>query len=137
MKDAINVLIVKPAFGPDAGKWTIPMSYVNDGEKLIEAAERVIKEQTGLATIPKRIMFPVEMVEPGYHHVLLVGFSECASSGEPKPTESVLTDAKFVDPRVLGDYQNEGMTVIAARAFANFSMILMAQAQAATKSGIV
>jgi ADP-ribose pyrophosphatase YjhB (NUDIX family) len=137
MKDAVNVLIVKPMIGPDTGKWTLPMDRVNDGEKLIEAAERILRDQTGLSTIPKRILFPVEVVEPNYHHVILVGFSECASSGEPTPAENYLSDAKFVDPRVLGDYQNEGMSVWTAQAFANFSMILMAQAQAATKSGIV
>lgn len=140
MKDAINVLVVKPVVGPqniDGGKWTIPTGVVLEGEKLIEAAERVVKMQTGLSTIPKRILFPVEVVEPGQHAVVLVGFSECASSGDPQPTENLLTDAKFIDPRVLGEYQNEGMTLLAARSFANFSMILMAQAQAATKSGIV
>jgi len=146
MRDAVNVLIVKPVAGPqnfdggklDAAKWTIPTGVVLEGEKLIEAAERVVKMLTGLSTIPKRILFPVEIVEPGLlHQVVLVGFSECASSGDPKPTENLLTDAKFVDPRVLGEYQNEGMTALAARSFANFSMILMAQAQAATKSGIV
>jgi ADP-ribose pyrophosphatase YjhB (NUDIX family) len=142
MKDAVNVLIVKPVNGPQnstaAGQWTIPTGVVLEGEKLIVAAERVLKEQTGLSTIPKRILFPVEIVEPGQtHQVVLVGFSECASSGDPVPTENLLTDAIFVDPRKLGEYQNEGMTLLAAQSFANFSMILMQQAQAATKSGIV
>src|SRR5271157_3750364 len=77
MRDAVNVLIVKPLIGPDAGKWIIPMDAVNEGEKLIEAAERVVKDQCGLSTIPKRILFPLEIVEPDYHHVVLVGFSEC------------------------------------------------------------
>jgi ADP-ribose pyrophosphatase YjhB (NUDIX family) len=137
MKDAVNVLITKPIIGPDTGKWILPMDRVNEGEKLIEAAERIVKDQCGLSTIPKRILFPVEVVEPNYHHVILVGFSECASSGDPQPAENYLSAAQFVDPRSLGDYQNEGMAVWTAQAFANFSMILMAQASAATKSGIV
>lgn len=130
MKDAVNVLIVKSNQGPDAGKWILPQAEVNPGEKLIEAADRVVKEQTGLSTIPKRILFPVEVVEPDYHHVVLVGFSECGSSGDPV-AGGVASEARFVDPRSLGDYQKEGMSVIAAQAFANFSMILMAQAKAA------
>jgi len=138
MRDAVNVLIVKPLIGPDAGKWIIPMDAVNEGEKLIEAAERVVKDQCGLSTIPKRILFPLEIVEPDYHHVVLVGFSECGSSGEPKPAEGRLSDARFVDPRSLVDYQNEGMSAISARAFANFSLILVEQARAAApRSGTV
>lgn len=142
MKDAVNVLLVKPLYPPvrliglPTGKWSIPMDRVNEGEKLIEAAERVVKEQCGLSTIPQRILFPVESVGPNDHHVVLVGFSECASSGDPKPVENYLSEARFVDPRSLGDYGDD-MAVIAARAFANFSMVLMAQAQAATKSGVV
>src|SRR5208337_1080434 len=141
MKDAVNVLVVKPKEGPDAGKWIIPTGVVNEGEKLIEAADRLLREQVGLSTVPKRILFPVEMVEQDYpHRIVLVGFSECASSGEPKPSDS-LADARFIDPRKLGDYQNEGMSVITARAFSNFSAILIAQAQAAalaaSKSGVV
>ena len=143
MKDAVNVLIVQPKLGPDAGKWSIPIDYVRDGEKLIEAADRVIKEQTGLSTIPKRILFPVELVEDGRHHIVMVGYSECGSSGDPKPNFELINEAKFVDPRSLGDYQNSeaGMSIIAARSFANFSAILMQQAKiqaaAAPTSGTI
>ena len=140
MKDAVNVLVVKPNSGLRAGQWGIPTAVVRDGEQLIVAADRVLKELTGLSTVPKRILFPVELVTETQHRIVLVGFSECASSGDPKPNET-LSDARFVDPRSLGDYQTEGMDPVSIQAFSNFSAILVQQAQLqaaqAARSGIV
>jgi ADP-ribose pyrophosphatase YjhB (NUDIX family) len=127
MKDAINVLIAKAATGPDTGKWVIPSDFVHDNERVIDAAERSIREQTALAIIPKQVLFLSEIVEPGVHRVAVFCFGECASSGDPKANE-VYTEVRFVDPRKLGDFQKEGMSDLTADAFFKFSKILQAQA---------
>lgn len=141
MKDAINVLIAKAATGPDAGKWVIPSDFVHEGERVIDASERSIREKTGLAIIPKQVLFLSEVVEagtpttPAVHRVAVFCFGECASSGDPKTWDSY-TQAVFVDPRKLGDYQKEGMSDLTADAFFKFSKILQAQA-AVPRSGTV
>jgi ADP-ribose pyrophosphatase YjhB (NUDIX family) len=136
MKDAINVLIAKAASGPDAGKWVIPSDFIHDGERVIDASERSIREQTGLAIIPKQVLFLSEIVETGVHRVAVFAFGECASSGSPKANEAY-TEVKFVDPRKLGDYQKEGMSDLTADAFFKFSKVLQAQAQQPQRSGTI
>jgi ADP-ribose pyrophosphatase YjhB (NUDIX family) len=135
MKDAVNVLIAKAAEGPDAGKWVIPSDFVHECERVIDASERSIREQTGLVIIPKQVLFLSEIVEPPIHRVAVFAFGECASSGDPKPLLAY-TEVRFVDPRKLGDYQKEGMSDLTADAFFKFSKILQAQA-AAPRSGTV
>jgi|SRR5208283_77518 len=132
MKDAASVLIGKAKDGPDAGKWVIPASFVNEGEQVIRASERIAKEQTGLSVVPKQVLFLSEIVEPGDHRIAVFCFAECASSGDPKPGPN-LTEVRFVDPRTLGEYQKEGMAALTADAFYKFSKVLLAQAQAVTR----
>src|SRR5271154_6998369 len=93
MKDAINVLIAKAATGPDAGKWVIPSAFIQEGERVIDASARSMREQVGLTIIPKQVLFLSEIVEagtpstPAVHRVAVFAFGECASSGEPKVFE--------------------------------------------------
>ena len=134
MKDAVSVLIGKAADGPDAGKWVIPSGTVNEGERLIDASERIIREQTGLSTQPKQVLFMSEIVEPGQHRIAVFAFSECGSSGDPVPANG-LTEAKFVDPRDLRKYQDEGMALLTEDGFYKFSLVLKNQAAAAPRSG--
>ena len=135
MKDAVNVLIGRAKEGPDAGKWVIPSGYVNEGEHLIDASQRLTIEETGIVIKPKQILFLSEVVEPNDHRVAVFCYGEYVS-GDPTPGAS-LTDAKFVDPRTLGEYQKEGMSNLAQDAFYKFSMILRGQAASAPTSGTV
>jgi ADP-ribose pyrophosphatase YjhB (NUDIX family) len=130
MKDASGVLIGRAASGADAGKWAIPSGFVNDGERIIDASSRIIREQTGLVVLPKQVLFLSEIVEPGDHRVAVFAFGECASSGDPKPDGTNLTEARFVDPRELKQYQDQGMARLSEDAFYKFSFILKAQSQA-------
>jgi len=142
MKDAINVLIAKAATGPDAGKWVIPSAIINEGEHVIDASARHIREQTGLTIIPKQVLFLSEVVEaatvdvPAIHRVAVFCFGECASSGSPKAWETY-SEVLFVDPRKLGEYQKEGMSDLTADAFFKFSKILQAQANIPPRAGTV
>ena len=135
MKDAVNVLIGRQKDGPDAGKWVIPSGYVKEGEHLIDASQRLSIEETGIVINPKQILFLSEVVEPTSHRIAVFCFGEYVS-GEPSPGSS-LTEAKFVDPRTLGDYQKEGMSELTQDAFFKFSMVLRSQAASSPSSGTV
>ena len=129
MKDAVNVLIGRQKGGLDDGKWVIPSGVVRDGEPMVKTSARSILEETGIEVNPKQILFLSEVLEPE-HRVAMFCFAEYVS-GEPSPGAS-LSEAKFVDPRALGEYQNEGMAELTADAFYKFSMILRSQAAAAS-----
>jgi ADP-ribose pyrophosphatase YjhB (NUDIX family) len=134
MKDAVNVLIGKQKEGADAGKWIIPSGLVRDGERLIDASQRVLIEETGIVIKPKQVLFLSETLEPE-HRVAVFCFGEY-ESGEPSPGTS-LSEVKFVDPRTLGDFQKEGMSELTQDAFYKFSLILRGQAAATQTSGTV
>lgn len=72
-----SVLLVRRAREPGRGKWSIPGGAVRLGETLVQALEREMLEETGLAV---KVVKPLEVVEriiPGdggrvrYHYVLI------------------------------------------------------------------
>jgi ADP-ribose pyrophosphatase YjhB (NUDIX family) len=134
MKDAVNVLIGKQKNGPDAGKWVLPSDFIKDGERMIETCERVMIEEAGVIVKPKQVLFLSESLTPE-HRAAVFCFAEYLS-GEPSPGAS-LTEVKFVDPRTLGEYQQEGMSGLTEEAFFKFSVILRSQAMQAPTSGTV
>ena len=134
MRDAVNVLIGRQKDGPDAGKWAIPSGLVREGERMIETCERVMIEEAGIVVKPKQVLFLSEVLTPE-HRTAVFCFAEYLS-GEPSPGAS-LTEVKFVDPRTLGEYQQEGMSEMTQDAFFKFSVILKSQAATAPTSGIV
>jgi len=134
MKDAVNVLIGKQKDGVDAGKWVIPSGLIKEGERMIETCSRSILEETGIEVNPKQILFLSEVLEPN-HRTAVFCFAEYVS-GEPSPGAS-LTEVKFVDPRTLGEFQQEGMSELTQDAFYKFSMVLRSQAPSAPTSGTV
>jgi 8-oxo-dGTP diphosphatase len=72
-----NILLVKRAFEPGAGKWSIPGGLVELGEKLSEACAREMKEETGIDIEVLELINAFDMVdrdESGkvmYHYVLI------------------------------------------------------------------
>jgi len=47
--NSLFVLLIKQRFGPHEGKWVLPGGFVKDGEGLIQAAKRELKEETGVS----------------------------------------------------------------------------------------
>lgn len=98
-----KMLLVKRAFEPGAGKWSIPGGLVELGEKLSEACEREAEEETGVGIEVLELINAFDMVdrdESGrikYHYVL-VDFLAKPVRGEEKPNAEV-TEMKWVTHR--------------------------------------
>lgn len=72
-----RVLLVKRAYPPGAGRWSIPGGHVEIGEDLVEAASRELEEETGIKATPLGVVNVDTLVvldERGlikYHYVLV------------------------------------------------------------------
>lgn len=90
-----NILLVKRAFEPGAGKWSIPGGLVELGEKLSEACAREMLEETGLEIEVLELINAYDMVERDdsekvKYHYILVDFLAKPVGGEEKPSEEVV-----------------------------------------------
>jgi len=89
-----KILLVKRAFDPGAGKWSVPGGLVELGEKLSEACVREAEEETGLKTQVLELINVFDMIEKEYsgkirYHYVLVDFLVKPTSGELKPNAEV------------------------------------------------
>jgi len=89
-----KILLVKRAFDPGAGKWSVPGGLVERGEKLSEACVREAEEETGLKTQVLELINVFDMIEEDdsgkvkYHYVL-VEFLAKPTGGVLKPNAEV------------------------------------------------
>ncbi len=95
-----RILLIKRAFDPGAGKWSIPGGLVEVGEKLSEAAARETEEETGIEVDILELINVFDMIDldeqkrPAYHYVL-VDFLAKPSGGKERLSEEV-TEIKWV-----------------------------------------
>lgn len=90
-----KILLVKRAFEPGAGKWSIPGGMVEIGETMAEACTREMEEETGLAVEVLEQIRAFDMVDKDdegkvrYHYVL-IDFLVKPTGGTLKPNVEVL-----------------------------------------------
>jgi 8-oxo-dGTP diphosphatase len=95
-----RILLVKRAFDPGAGRWSIPGGLVEVGEKLAEAGARETEEETGICVQVLELINAFDMIdidEEGkvkYHYVL-VDFLARSTGGTERLSPEV-TDMKWV-----------------------------------------
>ncbi len=96
-----KILLVKRAFDPGAGKWSIPGGLVEVGEKLSEACSRETEEETGIKVDILELINVFDMIDRDnegkvrYHYVL-VDFLAKPVGGEERKSEEV-TEIAWID----------------------------------------
>lgn len=99
------VLLVQRAAAPNAGQWAIPGGKVQPGETLQQAAEREIREETGVIVKAGEPVFSFDVIEREdsgelrYHYVIVDLLADYVS-GEPQAGDDAM-DAAWVEPETL------------------------------------
>lgn len=95
-----KILLVKRAFEPGAGKWSVPGGLVEIGEKLSEACVRETEEETGLRVEVLELINVFDMIDKDdsgrfrYHYVLVEFLVKPLGGEERLSTET--RDLKWV-----------------------------------------
>ena len=97
-----RVLLVRRRDPPHAGQWAIPGGSVALGESLAEAAEREVREETGVRVRAGRPVYAFDRVdrdEAGRvrHHYVIVDLLAEYVSGEPAAGDDAL-EARWLTP---------------------------------------
>ncbi|MDH3365995.1 MAG: NUDIX hydrolase [Thermoplasmata archaeon] len=94
-----KILLVKRAFEPSAGKWSIPGGLVEVGEKLSKAGERETEEETGIKVEILELINVFDMIDVDIdsrikYHYVLVDFLARPTGGEERLSEEI-TELKW------------------------------------------
>lgn len=95
-----KILLIRRAFEPGAGKWSIPGGLVEVGEKLSEAAARETEEETGVKVEILELINVFDMIDlddsgRAKYHYVLVDFLSKPVGGKERLSDEV-TDIKWV-----------------------------------------
>jgi len=110
-----RVLLVRRGRPPAKGLWAIPGGRVELGETLSGAAEREIREETGLVIRAGKPIFIFDVVERDpdgrvrFHYVIVDLAAEYVS-GELRPGDDAL-EARWISPREMEDMAISRKTV--------------------------
>jgi ADP-ribose pyrophosphatase len=90
LDDLGRVLLVKRAYPPGAGMWSVPGGHVELGEDLIEAATRELEEETGVKAEPIGVVNVDTLIvydenEGIKYHYILVDVLYRNPKGTPRP----------------------------------------------------
>ena len=96
-----KVLLVKRKNPPGKGLWAIPGGRVRFCERLHQAVEREVLEETGLKVSPIRLIYVAEIVENGFHYIILDYL--CDILGGKVRAGGDVEDVKWFDINTLGD----------------------------------
>lgn len=86
------VLLTQRAVNPEKGKWTLPGGYMDAGEMPLEALQRELKEEMGLAVVVHELIEILPMLvddidAPGgqANRGIVLAFAAAPRSGKPEP----------------------------------------------------
>ncbi len=115
-------LIVRRARPPMQGLFTLPGGGVESGERLTDAVQREVNEETGLTIEPVALAGTREVIvrdKAGRveRHFVILAFAARWIAGEPRLNEE-LTEARWIRPAALQDLATtDGLADIVAAAF--------------------
>lgn len=96
-----RILLVKRGRDPAKGMWALPGGKVNFGEDLKTAAQREMREETGLRIEAGEVAYCVEFIDPMFHYVI-IDLRARLLGGELKPSDDA-TDARWFNRAELTD----------------------------------
>ncbi|MFO8024631.1 NUDIX hydrolase [Thiohalophilus sp.] len=108
------ILLIQRGTEPNAGQWTIPGGKVRAGESLQQAAEREIREETGIHIRAGEPIFSFDVIERDnegelrYHYVIVDLLADYLD-GEPQADDDVL-DAAWIEPDTLARLEVNAIT---------------------------
>ena len=110
-----KVLLVRRANAPSEDLWAIPGGKVRLGESLKEAAEREIKEETGITIRAREPVFTFDHIETDGEdrirfHYVIVDLSSDYVRGQPRPGDDAL-EARWISSAQLKDLNVSQKTV--------------------------
>jgi ADP-ribose pyrophosphatase len=100
-----KILLVKRGRAPGQGLWAIPGGSVNLGETLQEAAEREVKEETGVTIRAGEPVYSFDLIERDdagrvrFHYVIVDLVADYVK-GEPRPSDDAC-EARWVTAEEL------------------------------------
>ncbi|MBK5923718.1 ADP-ribose pyrophosphatase [Rhodovulum sulfidophilum] len=102
-----QVLLVRRANPPDAGRWGFPGGKISHGETLFEAATRELAEETGVSAEPLRVFTAVDAFDHDAtgnlrRHFILIAVLFRWTAGEPVAGDDAL-EARWIDLKALNE----------------------------------
>ena len=96
-----QVLLVRRANPPDAGRWGFPGGKIDHGEPLFEAATRELAEETGVTAEPVQVFTAVDAFDHDAtgrlrRHFILIAVLCRWTAGEPVAGDDAL-EARWID----------------------------------------
>lgn len=102
-------LLIKRVADPDKGFWSVPGGLIEVGERAVEAAEREVREETGLSVeLLKRlgVYDKIELDPSGkvLYHFIIMHFQAQPLGGDLTPMDDAL-DSVWVRKEQFNEYQ--------------------------------
>ncbi len=102
-----RLLLVRRGRGAGVGLWSIPGGRVEGGERMTDAVEREVLEETGLPVIADRWVGWVERIGPE-HHFVIHDFTAALATGVRPESARAGDDASDVRWHALSDLSTAG-----------------------------
>jgi 8-oxo-dGTP diphosphatase len=120
LNDAGSVLLTRRNIPPFQGEWVMPGGKIDLGEQIVQAIQREVLEEVGLAVEVQNLLNVFEHVTPGednYHFVILYYRCHPLSDDIIHNNEEV-AEARWVSSAELPDYKMpEGTRFILGKIF--------------------